>query len=87
MIFLSNLIVSSLNSSKIRKCVILEDCTFQNSLSEITFFTNKLDYIITIALIRGATCLKYKFLSKVCFGMIFSYFAIDIMDIYGLKGM
>jgi hypothetical protein len=47
----------------------------------------KLDYIIAIALIRVATCLKYKFLSEVCFGMIFSYFAIDIMDIYGPKGM
>jgi hypothetical protein len=28
-------------------------------------------YIIAIALIRSATCLKYKFLSEVCFGMIF----------------
>jgi hypothetical protein len=42
-----------------------------------------LDYIIAIALIRGETCLKYKFLSEVCFGMIISYFAIDIVDIYG----
>jgi hypothetical protein len=38
-------------------------------------------------LIRGETCLKYKFLSEVCFGMIFLYFAIDIMDIYGPNGM
>ena len=29
----------------------------------------------------------YKFLSEVCFEMIFSYFAIDIMDIYGPNGM
>jgi hypothetical protein len=28
-----------------------------------------------------------KKMSEVCFGMIFSYFAIDIMDIYGPKGM
>jgi hypothetical protein len=26
-------------------------------------------------------------LSEVCFGMIFSYFTIDIMDIYGPKDM
>ena len=48
---------------------------------------NQFDYIIAIALIRGATFLKYKFLSDVCFGMIFSYFAIDIIDIYGPRGM
>jgi hypothetical protein len=58
-----------------------------NRTQKKTYFTKKLDYIIAIALIRGATCLKYKFLSEVCFGMIFSYFAIDIMDIYGPKGM
>jgi hypothetical protein len=46
-----------------------------------------MDYIIAIALIRGATFLKYEFLSEVCFEMIFSYFAIDIMDIYGPKSM
>jgi hypothetical protein len=46
-----------------------------------------MNYIIAIALIRVATFLKYKLLSEVCFGMIFSYFAIDILDIYGPNGM
>ncbi len=35
----------------------------------------------------GETCLKYNFLSEVCFGMIFQYFAIDLMDIYGPNGI
>ena len=35
------------------------------------FEKKKLDYIIAIALIRGATFLKYKFLSEFGFGMIF----------------
>jgi hypothetical protein len=30
---------------------------------------------------------RYPKKEEVCFGMIFSYFAIDIMDIYGPKGM
>jgi hypothetical protein len=45
----------------------------------------KFDYIIAIALIRAAKCQKYKILSEVCFGMIFSYFAIDKMEIYDQK--
>ncbi len=36
-----------------------------------TYLTKKMDYIKGIALIRGATCQKYKFLSEICFGMIF----------------
>jgi hypothetical protein len=36
-----------------------------------TYLTKKLDHIIAIALIRGARCLKYKFLSVVCFGIFF----------------
>ena len=35
----------------------------------------------------GCNMPKYKFLSEVCFGMIFSNFAFDIMDTYGHNGM
>jgi hypothetical protein len=63
--------------------MVLKVC---NKTQKKTYFTKKLNYI-AIALIRVGTCLKYKFLSEVCFRMIFSYFAIDIMDSYGPKGM
>ena len=55
--------------------------------SQKTDFPKKMEDIIAIVLIRGATCLKHKFLSEVCFGMIFLYFTIDIIDIYGHEGM